>query len=140
MNTFMKPLNQSGFSMIEVLVSIVILSVGLLGTAGLMGKSMRNTNTAYYRTQATVLADDILDRMRANLTAAKHQDYNVGAGPAYAASAGSIARYDAEEWVGALTRDFPDAVGTITTTSSGVVTVNIDWDGGDSHFSTESHL
>lgn len=61
--------SSAGFSLIEVLVSIVVLSIGLLGTAGLMSASLKNTNTAFYRSQATFLADDIVDRLRANLTA-----------------------------------------------------------------------
>ena len=73
----------AGFSLLEVLISIVILSIGLLGTAGLMGASLRSTNTAYYRSQATVLADDIMDRMRANITQARAQQYDIDAGPAY---------------------------------------------------------
>ncbi len=56
-----------GFSMIEVLVAVLVLSVGLLGMAALMATSMRNAHSANQRTQATNLAYDIIDSMRTNL-------------------------------------------------------------------------
>ena len=55
-----------GVSMIEVLVTLVILSIGLLGMAGLQLSSIRGTNSSNYRTQASLLANDIIERMRAN--------------------------------------------------------------------------
>lgn len=130
----------AGVSLIEVLVSIVVLSVALLGSAGLMGASLRSTNNAYYRSQATVLADDILDRMRANIDAARNQDYDIDPGPSYSAAAGSFERYDCEEWVGMLTATFPDAVGTVDVNPAGGVTIMIQWDGGANSFTTQSRL
>jgi len=55
-----------GFTLIEVLVSIIVLSIGLLGAAGLQVKSQQYSRSAYLNTQATVLAHDMLERMRAN--------------------------------------------------------------------------
>jgi len=55
-----------GFTLVEVLVSMIVLSIGLLGLAGLQATSLRNNQSAYYRSQATFLAYDIADRMRAN--------------------------------------------------------------------------
>ncbi len=55
-----------GFSLIEVLVSITVLSLGLLGVASLLGASLSGSHTSSMRTQAIVLANDIADRMRAN--------------------------------------------------------------------------
>jgi len=52
--------------MIEVLVTMIILSIGLLGLAGLQLTGMRSANSASLRTQATVLVTDITERMRAN--------------------------------------------------------------------------
>ena len=59
-----------GVSLIEVLVAVIILAFGLLGLAGLQSVSLRNNNSAMMRTQATYLAQDIIDRMRVNKTAA----------------------------------------------------------------------
>ena len=55
-----------GFTLVEVLVSMVILSIGLLGIAKLMLFSSRSNDSAYLRSQATELAYEILDNMRAN--------------------------------------------------------------------------
>ena len=55
-----------GFTLIEVLVALVVLSIGLLGIAGLQAKSQQFSVNAYMHTQATVLAHDMLERMRAN--------------------------------------------------------------------------
>lgn len=57
--------NQRGVTLLEVLISIVVLSVGLLGYAGLHTLSMKNNTSAFQRSQATMLTYDILDRMRA---------------------------------------------------------------------------
>jgi|SRR5690554_4420734 len=58
--------NAAGFSMIEVLVALVVLAIGLLGFALLQTMNLRFTQSANYRTQATNLAYDLLDQMRAN--------------------------------------------------------------------------
>jgi type IV pilus assembly protein PilV len=58
--------NVAGFSLIEVLVALIILSVGLLGIAGLQATSKRTSYEALQRTTATMLARDISERMRTN--------------------------------------------------------------------------
>jgi type IV pilus assembly protein PilV len=58
---------QSGFTLLEILVAIVVLSLGLLGLAGLQAASLSNNQTAYYRGIAIQQAYDIADRLRANL-------------------------------------------------------------------------
>ena len=56
----------TGFTLIEVLIAMIVLAVGLLGLAGLQATSLRNNQSAYNRIKATQLAYDIADRMRAN--------------------------------------------------------------------------
>ena len=65
---------QSGFTLVELLVSTIVLSVGLLGLEQLQIFSMRHSHDAYFRTQATFLAQDIADRMRANPRAIDEYD------------------------------------------------------------------
>ncbi len=60
-----------GFTLLEVLVALVVLSVGLLGLTGLQATSLRNNHSAFLRSQATVAINDIMDRMRANRAVAK---------------------------------------------------------------------
>jgi type IV pilus assembly protein PilV len=58
--------NQSGSSMIEVLVTLVILLVGLLGLAGLILQGQRSELESYQRVQALVLMQDMVGRINAN--------------------------------------------------------------------------
>lgn len=60
---------QSGFTMVEVLVALVVLAIGLLGIAALYLNSLQAGRTAIYRTQAVNLAADLADRIRSNRTA-----------------------------------------------------------------------
>lgn len=60
-----------GSTLIEVLVAVVILSVGLLGLAGLQMISLQSNQSAYTRSQASLLAYDLVDQMRARRTAAE---------------------------------------------------------------------
>jgi type IV pilus assembly protein PilV len=57
---------QEGFSLVEVLVSVVIMSVGILGIAGLQMLSLQQNRSSLFRADALLLGGDILDRMRAN--------------------------------------------------------------------------
>ena len=70
----------NGFTLIEILVTLVIISVGLLGIAGLHSMSLRNNFDALIRSHASALADEIADRMRSNRTRALAGDYNVALG------------------------------------------------------------
>ena len=55
-----------GFSLIEVLVALIVLAIGLLGLAQLQARGLKFNQDAYVRSQATTLAYEIIDRMRAN--------------------------------------------------------------------------
>jgi len=59
---------QSGISMLEVLISVFVVAIGLLGIAALQFMSKRSNFEAVQRTTATLLASDIIERMRANPT------------------------------------------------------------------------
>ena len=60
------PRAQRGFTLVEILVTVVLISVGLLGIAALQLTTLRGNQESYVRSQASVLAGDILDRIRAN--------------------------------------------------------------------------
>jgi type IV pilus assembly protein PilV len=117
-------MKQSGFTLLEVLVAMLVLSIGLLGLAGLMAASMRNNESAYHSTQATWFAYDILDRMRANRTGAQTGAYNgaVLGAPATcstAAPTGSIAAQDIVSWKNMIACALPEGDGSIAVTTSG---------------------
>lgn len=65
------PIRPRGFTLLEVLIAVLIFSIGLLGVAGLMVLSVRTNHSAYLRTQASFLAQSMADRMRANVGWAK---------------------------------------------------------------------
>lgn len=66
-----------GFTLLEVLVAMVVLSVGLLGLSGLQTTGLRNNHGAFLRSQATLVAHDVIDRMRANRDSAIAGNYDI---------------------------------------------------------------
>lgn len=117
---------QSGFSMLEVLVTIVIMSVGLLGLAGLTAASMRNNHGAYHRTQAVWLAYDIADRMRANRASAIGGGYNHALGAA-APAGGAINQVDLQQWIARLS-GLPNGTGSVNVAADQSVIIIVQWD------------
>lgn len=57
---------QRGFSMIELLVAVLVMGIGVLGITGMQVISLQNNRGALLRSEAVILAYDILDRIRAN--------------------------------------------------------------------------
>lgn len=116
-----------GFTMIEVLVTVLVLSIGLLGLAGLQATSLRNNHSAYLRSQATVLAYDIADRMRANRSSAGAGNYVIGLGDD-APSGTAIAATDLSDWKAALAQLLPAGDGAIAIAADDTVTITVQWD------------
>jgi type IV pilus assembly protein PilV len=129
---------QQGFTLIEVLVTMVIMAVGLLGLAGLQVTSLRNTESAYQRSQASLLANDILDRMRANSTGVGSGDYNDidTTAPLSATDCGAnvctptqMATYDDSDWHAQIASLLPSGTGSVTGNgANSVFTITITWD------------
>lgn len=118
---------QCGFSLLEVLIAVLVLSIGLLGLAGLHAVGLRSVDSANLRTQATVLAQDILERMRANRDAAIAGDYNIADLEAVAAGA-SAAQTDLLEWKWRLGLVFQSPDGSIDCDATGVCLVTVSFD------------
>ena len=119
-------MRQQGFTLLEVLVAMVIVSIGLVGLAGLMMTSAKNNQSAYYRSQASWLAYDIVDRMRANRTSALKGDYNI-AYQTTASSSNAMALLDLGQWKTELQTALPTGDGRITFLGN-VATVYVRWD------------
>ena len=135
----------AGFSLLEVLIALVILSVGLLGIAAMISSSVKSNDSAYLRTQATALAYSIIDRMRTNQLAAQNGDYDIAIGtPAPGSSticngsgancdSPTLAAFDLAQWKQSLTSStngLPSGDGSIVTTAIGgvtSVTVTVQW-------------
>jgi len=136
------PAAQGGFTMIEVLIAVLVLSIGLLGLAGLQAASLRNNHSAYLRSQATILAYGIADRMRANAVRSHVLPPALGGGcgvdagtsgpcsydngSASAVSScnlggcppANMAQNDLYEWETTLTRELPNGKGVVCLDSS----------------------
>lgn len=133
LNCFM---SQRGVGMIEVLVTLVIVSVSLLGLAALQINSLRFNQQAYLRSQATYLAYDIIDRMRANETEATSGSYTViwtddsngsTACDDNACNPGAMATYDINQWLNTLKTELPKGDGIVSIVGD-KVTVSVRWD------------
>ena len=125
-----KSRSQKGFSLIEVLVAVLIVSVGVLGVAGLQLLSLQNNTSAMYRTQAVQSAYDIMDRARAN----RGQDYSIGiedappADPACGTDCGPAAMRsrDLIDWRAELATALPEGTGSVVM-NGGTMTVTVRW-------------
>ena len=126
-----KASHQRGATLIEVLVAMLILSVGLLGLAGLQMTALQSNHSAYYRSQATLLAYDIIDRMRANRADALNGVYDIAikneaCDPALEPS-GTLAQRDIAEWLNSLSCLLSaDARGSVVRNGR-LFTISIEW-------------
>ncbi len=122
-----------GFTLLEVLIALVVFSLGLLGLAGLMVMSVKTNHSAYLRTQATFLAQSMSDRMRANSMSVWAGTYSAtypisGSDPCAAGAVcgfADIAKHDMVLWGQQLTDQLPNASATIACTpTAGIATPN----------------
>ena len=74
------PAPEGGFTLLEVLIAIVIVSIGLLGVAAMQASTLKNAGGSKYRSAAITLTSDMADRMRANLEGMMEGDFAVGSG------------------------------------------------------------
>lgn len=122
---------ETGFTLIEVMVALLIVGVGLLGVAGMQSTAMKRTQDAYSRSQASALGSSIINSMRTNGQAVRDGDYTIGwdaTGP------GGPAGNDLTRWQNELDAALPGAQGRVTVNqaASGAinrVVVDICWQG-----------
>lgn len=119
--------HQQGFSMLEVLIAVLVFSLGMIGLAGLLIFAIQSNHVAYLRTQATFLAQNMANRMGANPAGLWAGAYN-GTYPVAAASAScaagcnptELAAYDMEQWSTQLRTFLPNVSGNITCGTNGI--------------------
>lgn len=131
---------KAGFTLIEVLVALIVLSVGLLGLARMQLVGLRSNADANYRTQATLLAYDMADRMRANMVGVQNGNYDniTTTKPAdpncitTGCSAAQMAQKDARDWLTRLeSPTLPAGRGTVNDNNGdGVFAITVMWDEG----------
>lgn len=112
---------QSGVGLIEVLVAVLVLSIGFLGIAALQAMSLSTNNSAMARSMATISSYSILDAMRADMNGARSGNYNrtgtgVLKGNACPAASGSLAQAQLHQWCTQLST----SLGPSASTTGGV--------------------
>jgi type IV pilus assembly protein PilV len=126
---------QRGVSIIEVLVTLLTVSLALLGTVGLQAYSLRLNQGALFRIQAVLLAADLGERLQANQAGAVAGWYlqpadstrNCAAQPC---SPADLAAYDLAQWQAAVSAALPHATAQVTRAEAGdpgAYTIRIGW-------------
>jgi type IV pilus assembly protein PilV len=126
----------SGMALLEVLISIVVLSFGLLGLAGLQIAGMKSNQTAYLRSVATAAAYDMADRMRANMAGVKAGNYDsitatIPASPSTTCTGSGctpaqLATFDATNWL--FSYALPGGTGNVTKkANSNLFVISVNW-------------
>ncbi|WP_266156430.1 type IV pilus modification protein PilV [Dyella silvatica] len=134
-----------GFSLIEVLVAVLVVSIGLLGIASTLLTATSSATSSYVRQQAVQYTYDILERMRANASVA-HDPTSGNPYIVAAAAAGSapspncstatctpaqMAAFDVWQWQSGLQADVPGGLGSVAvsagTDNTTIVTITVTW-------------
>jgi len=126
--------NQKGATLIEVLVSVLVLAVGLLGVAATQMMSLKNSNGSNQRYMAALAAQEIVERMRANPSGLEQGSYDgteTGGGTlsnncTSSCTVTQLASLDLYEWGQLLKTNLPSGQGVISR-SGNEVTVTITW-------------
>lgn len=120
---------QRGFSLLEVLITLMIMSYGLLGIAGIITNSIKNNQSSYSRSQASLLANDIIDRMRSNKTTAEKSPYAYNLPLGGTPSGNGVSLNDLTDWQESLAATLPSGTGSISLDgATKKVTIIIQWD------------
>ncbi|OYY73386.1 MAG: type IV pilus modification protein PilV [Gammaproteobacteria bacterium 28-57-27] len=129
MNPTTRPSRQNGFSILEALIAVLVLSIGLLGVAALQASALRNNQSALERSLAVMQSYSIFDAMRANVAAMRTGNYNMGL-TCTPPSGGTLAQNDRRQWLIDVQAALNDssACGSIACTPAGVCTVSVQWD------------
>ena len=140
-----------GFSLIELLVAVVVMSIGVMGVAALQAVSLQQNRSALFRADSSQLANDLLDRIRANPTGT-YAPIAIGANPASATncytqtcSVAQMATFDISSWKCQLnstdtdgttfgicttlgiTSSLPGGAGSVTLVAPSTYEVTVQW-------------
>ena len=130
---------QKGAGLIEVLVSMLILSICLLGMAALQTVALRNGQSAQSRSMAGILSNSITDAMRANVTAARGGAYNSSSCTVSTATSTSLADDDINAWLSSLKRTIgQSACGTVLC-QAGQCDITVQWNDARASAGSSTH-
>ena len=144
------PGKQNGVSLLEVLIALIVLSIGMLGHSKIQALGVRASTDAHLRTEATYLANDMIERMRANRPSVASDYYATGinyaaidctgapakicsegtAGAAADCTSTEMADEDAFNWFCDVAASLPGG-NVAVSSAAGVYSVQVSWNGLD---------
>lgn len=113
--------SQAGVTLLEILISLVVIALGILGVSTLQFNGLKSVQDAHFFVTASLLADDMGERIRVNTTAAGA--YNTSMLTAASAStncetqtcsSNAMASYDIAQWITAIAERLPSGAGKIS--------------------------
>lgn len=107
-----KNIQQNGFTLLEALLTLFVLSVGVLGAAGLQMQGMRSSNMSLQRTIVVMKTQEIIERMRVNKDGVRNGDYtgiaqDNGCNSGSTCSTSQLAAHDLFTWQTELAQMLP---------------------------------
>ncbi len=137
----------AGFTLLEVMIALVIFSIGLLGLAGLQARGLQSNTVAQYRTMAVIQAYDMAERIRANPQGVANNDYDAldaaaGIAPApncvtASCNPDELAAHDYYEWQVSNAATMPSGYGTVQRLGS-QFSITVRWDEARTNPSTKN--
>ncbi len=120
---------QSGATLIEVAITVLVLATSLLAMATLQTRSLQFNQSAFMRSQANIHAYDIMDRMRINRGTDGDNRLSAYTADYEADPAGNaVASADVADWRARLEKDLPEGKGKIACVqATRICTVSIKW-------------
>ena len=137
LNKAIVPAKYRGDTMIEVLVTVLILAVGVLGVAAMQVTTFQNLGASHSASVAAMVADDFAERMRANGAVVLANTYNHSENPLVAfkdcaketCNTSELAGYDIGSWWVALGANLPLGQGVVARVgTSNIFTLTVRWD------------
>lgn len=132
------PPRSAGFTLIEILVTVLIIAISFLGAAALQSVGLKEAQSLYFRSQASLIGTDLTEKMRANVIGLKAGDYQlaIGATPSGSAIVCDAAECDPETMADAdiaasyqLAADrLPAGQLAVTAVAGGVIQIRVMWD------------
>ncbi len=121
--------NSRGVGLVEVLVTLLLLSIALLTLTTLQSRSLQYNQGAYLRSQANILAGDILERMRNNSGVLTSYNIAIAAYDLEAAPAtGDLSTVDVDQWRRSLAVNLPAGQGAINcVAATSICSITISW-------------
>jgi type IV pilus assembly protein PilV len=131
---------QGGFSLLEVMISVIILAIGVIGIAALQLTTSVYNESSLHRSQAATLAREMVERMRINLDEAKAGNYDITTLPSLTRNCTGSTKnctptqmkdHDLRVWSARVTSLLPSAnasINTDTSTDPVEITLHLSWD------------